>query len=115
MLDLDDDEARKLASILGGMAYTPKALENVEMALGELVIEWYRVEPGSPAENKTIGDLQIRRNFGATVVSVVQDDGTTIVNPGPEAPIRPYATLVVVGERQQINLLREMLAVVEGG
>lgn len=114
VIGLDDDEARQIAGILGGMAYTPRALETVEMALGDLVIEWYRVEPGSPAEGRTVGELGIRQSFGVTIVAIIGEDGSKFANPGPEATIGRGATLVAVGERQQVNMLRDELAA-EGG
>lgn len=66
----NDSEARKIASILGGMAYKPKALETVEFAFDDTIIEWYQVEPNAPAVNKTIGEIDIRNNFGVTVIAV---------------------------------------------
>ncbi|WP_119067842.1 cation:proton antiporter regulatory subunit [Rubrobacter indicoceani] len=99
--DLDDDEARQLAGIVGGMVYTPRALERVEMAFDALVIEWHKVEEGSRAEGSTIGELGVRKNFGATIVAVI-GDGEQIINPGPEVSIRSGTTLVVAGEREQV-------------
>lgn len=113
-VSLDDSEARQLAGILGGMAYTPKALESVEVAFDELVIEWHKVEPGSAAESKTIGELAIRQNFGATVVAIIEKDHTQTINPGPEAFINRGATLVVAGERHQVNQLRNALTANRG-
>lgn len=110
VIGLDDDEARQVAAILGGMAYTPRALETVEMALGDLVIEWYRVELGSPAEGRTVGELGVRQSFGVTIVAIMGEDGSKVANPGPEAVIGRGATIVAVGERQQVNMLREALA-----
>lgn len=114
VVGLDDPEARQLAGILGGMAYAPRALETVEMALGGLVVEWYRVEPGSPAQGKTIGELAIRQTYGATVVAITGGDraggGEEVINPGPEVVIGRGATLVVVGERRQVQGLKEALA-----
>lgn len=50
---------------IGGLTYKPKALESVEVALDDLLIEWLRIEPGSPCVGKTIGDLRIREKTGA--------------------------------------------------
>jgi TrkA domain protein len=113
-VSLEDAEARQLASILGGMAYAPRALESVEMAFDELRIEWYRVEPGSVAEGKTIGELAMRQAYGVTVVAILEGDRTKVVNPGPEARIERGTTLVVVGERRQVGNLKEALAAGRG-
>ncbi|MBO9607491.1 MAG: cation:proton antiporter regulatory subunit [Paenibacillaceae bacterium] len=110
-LTLDDDEARLVAGILGGMVYKPKALETIEIALDELVIEWYSVENSSRCVGRTIGELHFRRHSGATIIAVVERDHTKQINPGPDYPIRAGATLVVAGERRQHKTFRELLAI----
>ena len=40
VITLDDDEARQLGAVLGGAYERPKIVEELEMALGELLIEW---------------------------------------------------------------------------
>ena len=47
MVTLNDTEARQVAGIIGGLNYTPKALESMSITLEGLVIEWYKIEPGS--------------------------------------------------------------------
>ncbi|GIP36910.1 potassium transporter [Paenibacillus sp. J31TS4] len=106
---LEDEEARQIAGILGGMTYKPKALETIEVSLDELVIEWCRVEPHSHAANRTIEELQIRQKSGATILALVEKNRQTI-NPGPHDRLVPHMTLVVAGERKQIRQLKELLA-----
>ena len=43
VIRLDDDEARQLGAVLGGAYERPKIVEELEMALGELTIEWIPV------------------------------------------------------------------------
>jgi len=61
MVTLDGSEARRIGAILGGMVYMPKALESVDIAFDDMVMEWYKVEPGYKAAGKTIGELHIRK------------------------------------------------------
>lgn len=110
MVTLDDTEARQVAGILGGLAYRPKGLESVEVVLNRLVIEWYKVEPGAPCVGRTIGELEVRRRSGATVIAVIEKDQARVINPGPDYRIPDEATLVVMGDREHIRAFRELVA-----
>ncbi|MBO8140955.1 MAG: cation:proton antiporter regulatory subunit [Firmicutes bacterium] len=107
---MDDDEARKLAAIIGGMTYTPKALQSLEVALDDLVIDWYRVPSHAPAVGKTIGELQLRQRTGATIIALVRPETKEQrLNPGPDEVIHQNATLVVAGTRDHVRALKELL------
>jgi TrkA domain protein len=110
MVTLDDDEARQVAGIIGGMTYKPKALESVEVALDDLVIEWYKVDPGSKAVGKTIGELQVRQKTGANIIAVIEKNQRQQVNPGPDQVLHAEATLVVSGERHQVKALKQLIS-----
>jgi len=106
---LDDSEARQVAGIIGGMTYQPQALEAVEMALQDMMIEWYQVEPAYAAANRSIGDLRVRPQTGATIIAIIEPDRTTQINPGPEQVVHAGATLVVVGSREQIQMFKQLI------
>lgn len=110
MVTLDDAEARLVAGIIGGMTYRPRALESVEVALDDLVIEWYRIEPGARCIGKTIGELNVRQRTGATIMAVVEKNHDKRVNPGPDQVLHAEATLVVAGERSHVRALKQLLA-----
>jgi len=109
MVELTDEEAKQVAFILGGLVYKPRSLETIEMALDELVIEWYRLEPGSPYAGRTIGELDIRRRTGTTVIAVVGRSQVRQINPGPDFVVPEEATLVVMGERQHLKEFKKMI------
>lgn len=109
MVTLDDEEARKVAGIIGGMSYTPKALESVNISLEDLVLEWYKIEPGAACIGKTIGELAVRKNTGATIIALVETDGSKIINPGPEQVLSEETTLVVAGERRQVKAFKRLI------
>jgi TrkA domain protein len=110
IVTLNDTEARQVAGIIGGMSYTPKALESASITLENLVIEWYKVEANSQAIGKTIGQLQVRQMTGATLMAIIEKDGRKIINPGPNQMLSEDATLVVAGERQQIQAFKRLIA-----
>ncbi|WP_027363256.1 cation:proton antiporter regulatory subunit [Desulfotruncus alcoholivorax] len=109
MITLDDSEARRVGAILGGMVYMPKALESVDVAFDEMVIEWFKVEPEAKGIGKTIGDLHIRKKTGAAVIAVILKDQAKVINPGPEQMIYKGATLVVLGERGQVKACKRLI------
>lgn len=110
-ITFNDSEARQIAGILGGMIYKPNALETVDIVFGDLVIEWYQVEHHAPAVNKTIGEIDIRNNFGVTVIAIKKKHTKKSHNPGPDTVIEAGDTLVISGERSQLTeLIKNLLS-----
>lgn len=109
MVTLDDDEARRVSAIIGGMVYRPQALETADVAFDKMVIEWYKVEPGDMSIDKEIGELNVRKTTGATIIAIVQRDQEKIINPGPETIIKAGATLVILGNREQVKGCKKLI------
>jgi len=105
---LEDEEARQIAAIIGGMTYKPKVLETIEVSLDELVIEWCKVESHYKCVNKSIAELQVRQKTGATILAIVEKHKQKI-NPGPDDLIIAEVTVVIAGERKQIKSLKDLL------
>lgn len=106
---LNDDEAKYVSAIIGGVTYKPTTLDNIEVALGDLIIEWYRLEPNFKAIGKTIGDLRIRQRSGATIIAVIEKNHTKHINPGPDLLLTAECLVVVLGERLHQQQIRQIL------
>jgi TrkA domain protein len=112
VLRLTDGEARQIAGIVGGLTYVPRSLPMAEVILGDLVLEWFKIESGASCIGKTIRDLHVRTETGASIVSIVEPDQTKRTNPEADTVLNEGATLIVAGDRRTINSLKRLL--VEG-
>ena len=78
------------------------SMSEIAEALGAAATETLLLEEGSPAAARTIGELELRRRTGATVVAVVRD-GLTDLNPGSEFRFEVGDIVVLLGAPEQIE------------
>jgi TrkA domain protein len=109
VIELHDDEARQLGAVIGGAYERPKVVEELEMALGELHIEWIPVPDDSPAIGKTLAECRLRARTGVTVIAILREP-EPVSGAQPEDVIQQGDTLVAVGKAGQFSLFRRMLA-----
>jgi TrkA domain protein len=109
VLQLEDDEARQLGAVLGGAYERPKIVEDLEMALGELAIEWVAVPSGSPAIGHTLADCGFRARTGITIIAILREP-EPVTGAQPTDVIEEGDTLVTVGKLGQYPEFRKLLA-----
>src|SRR6188508_2503015 len=109
VIHLVDDEARQLGAVLGGAYERPKIVEELEMALGELAIEWIPVPPGSPAVGQTLADTGFRQRTGITIIAILREP-ESVAGAQPDDVIQEGDTLVTVGKMGQYREFRRLLA-----
>jgi TrkA domain protein len=105
---LDDDEARQLAALIGGAYERPKIIEDLELALEELQIEWIHVPDDSPTIGKTLAECAFRANTGITVIAILREP-EPITGAQPDDVIESGDTLVTVGKAGQYPAFRRLL------
>jgi TrkA domain protein len=105
---LDDDEARQLGAVLGGAYERPKIVEDLEVALGELQIEWVAVPSTSPWIGKTLADAAFRARTGVTVIAILREP-EPISGAQPSDVIQLDDTLVTVGKAGRYAEFRKLL------
>jgi TrkA domain protein len=108
VITLDDDEARQLGAVIGGAYERPKIVEDLEMALGELQIEWVPVPPTSPWIGKTLAECGFRARVGITVIAILREP-EPVAGAQPEDVVQHGDTLVTVGKAGQYRAFRELL------
>jgi TrkA domain protein len=97
VITLDDDEARQLGAVLGGAYERPKIVEDLEMALGELQIEWVPVPDTSPWIGKSLAEAEFRAKLGITIIAILREP-EPVTGAQPHDVIQRGDTLVTVGK-----------------
>jgi TrkA domain protein len=109
VIQLEDDEARHLGAVIAGAYDRPKIVEELEMAFGELAIEWVPVPDGSPAIGKTLADCGFRARTGITIIAILREP-EPVAGAQPGDVIEKGDTLVTVGKLGQYPAFRKLLA-----
>ena len=109
VITLDDDESRQLGAVIGGAYERPKIVEDLEMALGEMQIEWIPVPDSSPWIGKSLADAGFRAKLGITVIAILREP-ESVSGARPEDVIKQGDTLVTVGKAGQYPHFRKLLA-----
>lgn len=83
-------------------AVTQVALANLNAALHSAATETVHIDEGAYAIGRSLGELQLRRETGVTIIAVIRDNETT-VNPGAEFTFRAGDGLVLLGESEKLE------------
>jgi len=108
VIAFEDHEARQIGAIISGAYYKPKILEDLEVTLQGIAIEWFRIGSVAPARGKSIGELQIRKRTGVSIIDIIRG-GQSLPNPGPETVLEEGDTLVVAAKHGQLAAFRELV------
>lgn len=108
LFSLTGKQARQLGSILEGAYFQPVELDEVEIPLGEAIIEWHEVGEDAGVADRTLAESNVRKRTGVSVMAVQRGD-ETIPNPGPETTIETGDVLVTLGSRQEQSALSDLL------
>ena len=109
VIRLDDDEARQLGAVIGGAYERPKIVDDLEMALGELLIEWVAVPDTSPAIGRTLAECGFRARTGITIIAILREP-EAVTGAQPSDVVQKGDTLVTVGKAGQYSSFRKLLA-----
>jgi CPA2 family monovalent cation:H+ antiporter-2 len=77
-------------------------------ALGTASTQTLFVDANSPAVGKTLGELDLRRRTGATLIAAIRD-GDSQINPGPDFGFAPDDIIVLFGSPEEIEKALEIL------
>ncbi|KUO50191.1 MAG: potassium transporter TrkA [Desulfitibacter sp. BRH_c19] len=106
-LDLNDEEARKVGSILLGADYQPVSDEKLEIMRKNILVEWINLCPESKLTNMAIKDAQIRKITGATIIGIQRGD-QVIGSPDVNEVLLDGDVLMVIGKKDQVKALEAL-------
>jgi CPA2 family monovalent cation:H+ antiporter-2 len=95
-----DEVRRELYAPITRQGTEGDLLAQLERASRQIETEWVRLPENSSLEGRTIGDLGVRTQTGASIVAIVRDD-LVLAGPGPEARFEPGDLVGVLGTREQ--------------
>lgn len=108
VIELTDDEARQMSAIVGGAFERPRIVEELELALGELSIEWTPVPDESPLIGQTLENCRFRSLGGITVLAILRSP-EPVTSVMPTTIIQKGDTLVTAGKRAGYKTFRSLL------
>ena len=108
VVKVDGEEAQQIANLLGRPLVAAPDLEDLDLVLGALEIEWITLEASSPLVGRTLGDSQMRRKTGASVVAIMRD-GSAIANPSIDTEFLAGDTLLLIGSHEHTAAARDLL------
>jgi len=95
-----DEVRRELYAPITRQGREGDLLEQLERASQQIETEWVMLPENSPLKGRTIGELGVRTETGASIVAIVRDD-LVLAGPGPDARFEPGDLVGVLGTHEQ--------------
>nr|MBA2442209.1 portal protein [Rubrobacter sp.] len=103
-----DQVRRELYAPIAGGSADEELLRQLRRTSRMIETEWLQVPEGSWVCGRTIGDLGVRNEIGASVVAIIRE-GDVVANPGPELAFRPGDTVGALGTPEQRLAFRKFV------
>ncbi|MCX7728669.1 MAG: potassium channel protein [Bacteroidia bacterium] len=100
---------------MGTLVLKPDTVELIEMissqGLNNVSLEEILFNDlDSSLHHKTLKELELRHKCGANIIGFKTPDGQYIINPNPDTPIIPNSKIFVLGTKEQIKKLKQILS-----
>ncbi len=108
-IEFSENVAKDLGMILTGTFYQTLSPDKVDFIINQMVMEWIKIKDYPKLHNKTITELDIRRNTGCTVIAVIRGK-EFFINPDPyNFKFNPQDTIILVANREQLKKFFEYI------
>lgn len=88
--------------MLRGMSLDHENLGRIASLFAGATVDNILINPESPAAGRTLRELDIRKNSGATVIAIARE-GEAITNPGPDFSLQSNDIVVLLGAHRELD------------
>lgn len=106
-INLTADETRELGAQLLGAVFQPIDTDKMKLFKSQIVTEWVELKKESEFAGKTIGQSEIRKRTGVSIVGIFRKDNV-VASPDVHEMLHTGDTLMAIGKSEQISLFEEM-------
>ena len=100
-VNLSAEETRELGAQLLGAVFQPIDSDKVKLFKRQIVMEWFELKESSPLVGKTIGENEIRKRMGVTILGIFRDS-EVISSPEASEMLKIGDTVMVSGKQEQV-------------
>ncbi|MGE5173707.1 MAG: cation:proton antiporter [Betaproteobacteria bacterium] len=94
--------------MLRGLSLDQENIGRVAALFVGATVDHIQIGPDAPASGKTLRDLGIRKNTGATVIAIARN-GEAITNPGPDFSLQSDDIVVLLGAHADLDKATDLL------
>jgi CPA2 family monovalent cation:H+ antiporter-2 len=88
--------------MLRGLSLSHENINRIAALFAGATVDNFQIQPESAAAGKTLSELDIRKNTGATVIAIARN-GEAITNPGPGFRIETDDIIVLLGAHKDLD------------
>lgn len=101
-MTLNADETRELGAQLLGAVFQPIDNDKMKLFKSQIVTEWIELKKESMLTGKTIGQSEIRKKTGVSIVGIFRKD-QVVASPDVTEVLHAGDTLMAIGKSEQIS------------
>ncbi|SDZ17668.1 TrkA domain protein [Evansella caseinilytica] len=101
-INLTADETREMGAQLLGAVFQPVDTDKMKLFKSQIVTEWVKLEQSSTLVNKSIGESEIRKRTGVTIVGIFRGE-ECIASPEIDEVLKTGDTLMAIGKQEAIT------------
>ncbi|WP_246031661.1 cation:proton antiporter regulatory subunit [Salibacterium salarium] len=106
-MELTSNETRELGAQLLGAVFQPVDSDKMKLFRSKIVVEWIELKEASMFVGKTIGESEVRKKTGVSIVGIFRNEDV-IASPGINEQLQVGDTVMVVGKNSQISAFEEL-------